>query len=443
MSRACRFKRFSTILSMAAVLGTACCLNSYAAAGSLRAACIKVDITPTKPVWLQGYPRETPSRGIHDRIYHRIVAVDDAKTQVFLVSSDVTLIRIEVFREFCEELERQTGVKRSQLWWNTTQTHSGPRVGRAVEKSDRGNPEYSAWLKKVLIDGIRQARSKLLPARLGVGVGMSMANINRRAMDVDGHVPYLGMNPDGPVDRQIGLIRLERRDGSPIALIADYAVHGTVTPAEGPPLYLISGDVKGVAAEYVEEKLGAPCLVMSGAEGDVGPIYSTVTLTFPRRQGFDHLDMFKRLLGDRILAANKRIAGTTSEVTLRTGQTIIRTPFRNGIGADWIREAVSPGTTGTTMVSIPVDFLKINEEILIWGAPLELFCEIAMRIRERSPFPYTFFYGLNNGYMSYLTTRAAFVEGGHEVRQTPYTEQAEQDFTAGVLSYAWSLPRRR
>ena len=95
------------------------------------------------------------------------------------------------------------------------------------------------------------------------------------------------------------------------------------------------------------------------------------------------------------------------------------------------------------MVSIPVDFLKINEDVLIWGAPVELFCEIAMKIRDRSPFPHTFFYGLNNGYMSYLTTRAAFVEGGHEVQQTPYTEQAEEDFTGGVLSYIWSLPRRR
>jgi neutral ceramidase len=208
-------------------------------------------------------------------------------------------------------------------------------------------------------------------------------------------------------------------------------------------LYLISGDVKGIAAEYVEEKLGAPCLVMSGAEGDVGPIYSTVTLTFPRKQGFDHLDMFKRLLGDRILATNKRIGGMTSEVNLRTGQTIIRTPFRNGIGADWIREAVSSGVAKTAMVSIPVDFLMINEKILIWGAPLELFCEIAMRIRGRSPFPYTFFYGLNNGYMSYLTTRAAFVEGGHEVQQTPYTEQAEEDLTAGVLSYLWSMPGKQ
>ena len=44
-----------------------------------------------------------------------------------------------------------------------------------------------------------------------------MANINRRAKDVDGRVS-IGLNPDGPVDRQFNLIRLNRPDGSLIAL---------------------------------------------------------------------------------------------------------------------------------------------------------------------------------------------------------------------------------
>ncbi len=60
----------------------------------------------------------------------------------------------------------------------------------------------------------------------------------------------LGLNPYGPVDRQVGLIRLERTDGTLIALIASYAIHGT---ALGGANTLISGDVPGIVAAYVGE----------------------------------------------------------------------------------------------------------------------------------------------------------------------------------------------
>ena len=417
-------------------------------AGKLRASCVKVDITPAKPVLMQAYPRPGPSEGVLDRIYHRVVALDDGETQVFLISSDLAIVRYDVYREFSQRLARETGIRPEQVWWNTTQTHSGPQVGLEPEDSGtfKANPDYSAWLKRALIDAIVEARKKLEPARLGVATGMSMANINRRPREIDGSVPYVGLNPEGPVDRQIGLIRLERADGSLLALIASYAMHGTVLPVNGPEFLLISGDAQGVVAEYVEEKTGAPLLLMSGAEGDVAPIYSTITMPHAKNQGLNHLSQFKVLLGDRILAANRSVAATATEVRLWTGRTMIETPLKEKQTV-WYQEAMRglkrETDDGVTLVRIPVDFLKINREILLWAAPLELFGEIAMKVRDRSPFPYTFFYGLNNGYLGYLTTRKAFAEGGFEPRISPYTEQAEEDLTSGVLNAVWALPGRR
>ena len=187
------------------------------------------------------------------------------------------------------------------------------------------NPEYSEMVKTRLIEGIREARSKLEPARLGVTTGHSMANINRRAIDVDGSAS-LGMNPDGPVDRQIGLIRLDRLDGSPLALIAKYAMHGTVLGSEN---LLISGDAQGIVAEYVEEKLGAPMLYINGAAGNIAPIYST-------RPNFKrgHITQFNVLLGDRILQANRSLKSGTSKVVLWTGETVIESPRKADFG--WV-----------------------------------------------------------------------------------------------------------
>ena len=121
---------------------------------------------------------------------------------------------------------------------------------------------------------------------------MALANINRRARDVDGSIS-LGLNPDGPADRQIGLIRLERLNGSPIGIVANYAMHGTVLSGAN---LLISGDGPGVVSAYVGQKSGAPVLYVNGAAGNLAPIYSV----YPDPRSA-HLSQFNVLLGDRIL----------------------------------------------------------------------------------------------------------------------------------------------
>ena len=98
--------------------------------------------------------------------------------------------------------------------------------------------------------------------------------------------------------------------------------------------------------------------------------------------------------------------------------------------------------TGVSLIRVPVRFLKINQDLVLWTAPVELFCEIAIAVRNHSPFPYTFFSGYTNGFLGYLPTRQAFAEGGYEPGNvTPFTEQVEDDFTQGVSTYLQGMPR--
>ncbi len=405
---------------------------NFANQTTFRASCVKVNITPDKPQWLLGYgPRQ--SKAIHDDLYHRIVGMDDGKTLFFLVSSDHACFSPFFYDEFCKELEQETGIKSQQVWWTSTHTHSAPEVGHqglaTLFLPDRyiheSNPEYTEFFKNALIEGIKEAQSKLEPARLGIGKGASMANVNRRQFAADGQC-HLGVNPDGAVDRQIGLMRLERLDGPPIALIANYAMHGTVLGGEN---CLITGDAPGVVAEYVESKIGAPMLFINGAQGNIAPLYST-------RSDFvsGRIDEFKALLGDKILEANRDIQDTYKEINFWIGKTFVETPKRSDFGwidnlKDYLR------INGQEMVCIPVYFLRINLDTLIWGAPLELFCEIAMNIRANSSYKNTFYFGLTNGTLLYLPTKKAFAEGGYEPSVSPFTENAEADFTETVISY--------
>jgi hypothetical protein len=283
-------------------------------------------------------------------------------------------------------------------------------------------------IEQRLLDAIGKARKNLTQAKLGVGWGFSQANINRRAVDVDGKAS-LGLNPDGPVDRRIGLIRIDKADGTPLVLLANYAIHGTVL---GGASTQISGDAPGVVAEYVEQKIGAPLLFLNGAAGNLAPIYSVYATP---REG--HLSQFRVLLGDKILEANQKLMTHSTQVTLTSASMVVETPRKAGLG--WPADMSNYARTtkaGTNNILLPVRFLKINDEVAIWSAPLELFCEISNEIRERSPFPYTFYVGYANGWLGYLPTASAWNHGGYEVEVVcPYTPAAAKDLTEGVVGY--------
>ncbi|MBX3178961.1 MAG: neutral/alkaline non-lysosomal ceramidase N-terminal domain-containing protein [Candidatus Hydrogenedentes bacterium] len=421
------------------VLALLLALCTLPAAAEFRAACVQVDITPDTPQWLHGYaPRQ--STGVHDRIYHRIAALDDGETTFYLVATDCCTISPSYYDAMTRQLEAETGITPAQIWWSTTHTHSAPHVGPqdlgqlfGGTLGDRFSITHDTayWdrVTRALIEGVKEARAKLEPARLGVGIGEARANINRRELR-DGQI-VLGENPEGPVDRQLGLIRLERSDGSPIGLIANYAIHGTCLHGGNTQ---ISGDAPGWVSQYVEAKLGVPLLFVNGAEGNVAP-FPTVgnDITDPR------IKSFESTLGDPILALNASIQECASDVSLRLSQTNIVTPRKEGLG--WIDELADYARVvdGVDHVRIPIRGLVINGDTAIWAAPLELFSEIAMNIREASPFARTMYFGLTNGSLLYLPTKAAFAEGGYEPNVSPFREQAEEDFTSGVSAWLTGL----
>ncbi len=400
-------------------------------AAEFRAAVVKMDITPETPQMLRGYgPRM--STKVHDRIYHRIVALDDGTTSFFLVSSDLCSISPAYCDRVTGELAKELGVPPENVWWSITHTHSSPYVGPpgipgALMPNRFQFPldeAYTALVEKTLAEGVRQARQKLAPARLGAGWGEAEANVNRRARDASGRV-RLGKNPDGPVDRRIGLIRLEKAGGEPLALIANYAMHGTVL---GGGSTLVSGDGPGVVAEYVEKKLGAPMLYLNGAAGNIAPIHSTRA-----EAEADLLSRFEVLLGDPILDANRRLAATTAEVKLRTSRIILETPKRPDLKwSDELKDYLRVSDDGKETLLVPLRFLRINDEIVIWSAPMELFCEVSSEIRASSPFTYTFYAGYTNGTFAYLPTEEEFRAGGYEPATSPFTAAAAGHLIAAV-----------
>ena len=166
-----------------------------AVAEGLRAAAVKVDITPADSQLLLGYgPRM--STEIHDRLYHRIVVLESGESRLVLVSSDLGALSPGFYDDFARQVETETGISRERLWWTVTHTHSAPIVGPpafagallARQFDVEWDHDYARKVTDALMEGIKNAISRLRPAYMGVGTGMAMANMNRRARDVDGKI---------------------------------------------------------------------------------------------------------------------------------------------------------------------------------------------------------------------------------------------------------------
>lgn len=410
-------------------------------AQNLKAAVVKMDITPDNSQWLLGYgPRK--STGVHDRIYHRILLLDDGDEIFCLVSSDICLVSPAEYDRVASRIQDELGIAPEKLWWTVTHTHSAPEVGPPglpeVFMGERYEHEwdkaYTTLVEEKMIKGIKQAIDDLTPAKLGMGWGFSQANINRRAIDENGKAS-LGLNPDGPVDRRIGLIRIDKEEGGPLALVANYAIHGTVLGGDHTQ---ISGDAPGIVSEYIEQEIGAPMLFINGAAGNIAPIYSV----YPNPKA-GHLNQFKVLLGDKIIETYERISSLTEKVTLQTGSLTVTTPRKAELGwPESLGAYTQTNSSGQHQVLLPIRFLTINHHSVIWSAPLELFCEISNEIRDASPFPFTFFFGYANGWLGYLPTATAYSHGGYEVeRVNAFTQVAGKDLIQAVSGYLEELPK--
>lgn len=433
-------KTRSTVLKNRVLFVSLCLFSSIlfftnSTSAQLKASVVKIDITPDNSQYLLGY-QERQSNGVLDKIYHKIVVLDDGTTQFYLISSDVCLYSPSEFDKVAAMLNKKYGINPLNVWWTVTHTHSAPEFGETglygIYMGDRIKHQvdtgYTSFIEQKLIEGIGEAKSKLTDAKLSVGWGFSQANINRRAIDVNGKAS-LGMNPDGPVDRRIGLLRIDKADGNPIALISNYPIHGTVMSGAN---LKISGDAPGVVSEYVEEKIGAPVLFINGAAGNLAPIYSV----YPSA-GAGHMGEFRVLLGDKILEANSKIKYPVDEVKLMADEIVVETPKKPGLAwsSDLKKYAVVRNAKDT-LVRLPVRLLKINKDIAVWSAPLELFCEVSNEVRSRSPFPYTFYFGYTNGWFGYLPTEAEWPHKGYEVETvSPFTPAAAGDLTESVVEY--------
>ena len=161
------------------------------------------------------------------------------------------------------------------------------------------------------VQAVKQAWEKLVPVRVGAGRGHEDRVMENRRLklksgrEADVRHAY-SLPPDeevaavGPVDPEIGLLRLDTPDGRTLAVVYNFACH----PIQGVPNGGNTADMTGFASRVLEDSFGEGtiALFLQGCGGDINPaLYKDIAQ--PR-----DAETLGNLLGLSAMRAAKKIA---------------------------------------------------------------------------------------------------------------------------------------
>ncbi|MBI1789284.1 MAG: neutral/alkaline non-lysosomal ceramidase N-terminal domain-containing protein, partial [Acidobacteria bacterium] len=405
------------------------------------------------------------------------LVLSDGRRKFALV--DIDALFVDGAEEIARRASDLTGIPAAHIRLGATHTHAGPvfsavrgPVGADPRPYERMLANYRASVADKVVGAIAEANGRLEPAHIGGARGTGTININRRVRARNGMPPAVGRNPDGFVDRDLIVARIDDARGRPIAVLVNFQCHGTVLAYENK---LLSPDWIGMLRKTVEQALpGARCLFLQGAAGNQGPIEGfTGDLTVPHRLGsilghqaaalalgietVKREPKFEGFVESTAFQAKQhwRVSGPR-DGTLSFASKIVEVPRREYTArdidematrvAEARRQLEQPGGgTHQNQARLrrvanlleqwkkPVDRAPLQVEVRIFrmgeiaiaAMPGEPFAEIGVAVKKASPFPITMFSGYSNGLGGdYMPIAAEYDQGGYEVERTPYGRAA-------------------
>ena len=379
-----------------------------AGASPLRVGAAKVDVTPAAGA----LPKN--SLGILDRLYARAIVLESGGTSAALITVDAGAVSTAIWQAVTGEVEKDLGIPAAHVLLTATHTHSA---------GGQGGPDYT----RKIVESVRAAQQKLVPARVGYGTGQSYINVNRQIVDPRTGRWWEGPNREGPSDKTVAVLKFESLSGEPIAVYYNYAVHAVIAGQ----LDQVSADIPGAASTYVEDSFDGRVVAVwsSGAAGDQNPIYFQQTYDLrdirtkeyaargidisnampPGGQGLDRnnpavarlMDQQRQMvrsmgqfLGEEVLYVMRSSTRTETAVPLHGSHSTISCPGRERTNQG------RAGFEGTYKEAGPVEIrlglLRIGD-VMIGAVNAEVFNPIAQRLKRESPYKATMMSTLTNG----------------------------------------------
>ena len=389
----------------------------------------QVKITPERPVFLAGYAsRNKPFTKVEADLYAKALALEDREGhRAVLVTSDLIGFPAAVAEPICDRLREKAGLRREQILLNSSHTHTGPTLSLRAGGPDappagdaQRTVEYTRQLQDKVVAVVQEALKRMEPAKLSWAVGVANFVMNRREFTPNGVI--LGVNPRGPADRSVPVLRIDAPDGKLRAVLFGAAVHGTTL---GGDIYDLCGDYAGFAQVYVQEKHpGTQALFMLGLAGDANP-YPRGTMALAREHGATLGKEVCRVLGTKL----RPVRGPLHVAFDRVGLPLQAPPpqadleklaaRRGDIRSFYAQRAMAALKRGEklpTEYTCPVAVWQLGEDLTLVGLPGEVVVDYVGMLEKALGPNKLWLTAYCNDVFGYLPSARVLKEGGYETR---------------------------
>ena len=421
----------------------------------------KVDITPPLGVNMAGYFHKRIAKGVHDPLYASALAIDSDGRRIALISCDLLGLGEDRCESIKEIITRKIEIKKEDIMIHCTHTHTGPvclEEERQKGEFSMGEPddEYLDMLVRKISDAAVMASDQMKEVSVNIGFGEedSISFIRRFRMK-DGSVRTNPKNetekilgPAGDIDPRVGVVSFKYADGSGEILLVNFSLHADITGGDR-----YSADYPGHMRKMIRHNIpGCDVVYVSGAAGDINHVD-----IFDQQRTMKSAGYSKKvgcILAAEVIKTHQRmfkvypeanngcyISSTLAEVFVPVRKVnsndrskaveylkVYHNDKDNAVNMDWTDLPAAYQTLKLSKLDgrmkILIQSLAIGDIVFV-GLPGEIFTDIGKRIKEGSPYKYTFIISIANGSCGYFPTAKAFSEGGYETKNSPFTCELE------------------
>jgi neutral ceramidase len=443
---------------------------------AFRAGAATSNITPALGSAIIGGFLPFQATNVHDELHARCLVLDDGKTKLALVVVDLLGIHYNVSHEARKFIKQEAGIPSTNVLISAIHNHSAASAlgGKHFEFPQKID-DYQIFVARRIADGVKCAVNRLRPAQLGFTTAQAPEHVfNRRWFLKPGTMPpnpfggldQVKMNPAagspdlvkpaGPTDPTVSILAVREPDGRPIAVYSCYSLHYVGGVGQGD----ISADYYGMYCQRLERLLQGdqqdPPIVVLMANGTSGDV-NNINFLQPRppKEPYEQMRFVADDLAAKVQAALAKVK-YSDRLTLaaRYREPVIATRRPSAEQMAWAKQMLAkPGkpdisyvyaqrfealARGAASVPTPLQVLRIGE-VCIGSLPNEVFCEIGLEFRQRSPVQPAFLVSLAHGYFDYLPTPKQHELGGYETwlatnRLEPKASEKRLDALLGMAA---------
>lgn len=413
-----------------------------------------VVITPEDSMWMAGYAsRNKPSEGVALDLYAKALVLKDADGhQGVIITLDLISVPRPLRDAVALRVQKEYGIPASSLMMNCSHTHCGPEL-RTSESSLQGLEAereklaraYATKLEEQLVALVGAALENSEPSRLSYCRARAAFAMNRRLPQGDSF--RNSPNPNGPVDHDVPVLKIENADGELKTLLFGYACHNTTIG-----IYEFCGDYAGYAQHYLQAAHpGVTAMFVEGCGGDQNP-YPRRTIELARVHG--------KTLATAVDAAlqtpQQPVAGplkvAMSEVTLDYATPPSKEELQERLKstnkyikrhAERLLDQIERKGAIRTSYSPLIQTLQFGDDLTMIALPGETVVDYSLRLKKELSGRNVWVAGYSNDVFAYVPSLRILREGGYEgggamiymttvVQPGPFTETVEERIIEGV-----------